>query len=112
MAVTAGRPTGDTIRPFAFQAAEADLEDLRARIAATRFPANLVAVEGLEVEATACWPYLQTPETYRGCRRSGQFASPDDPSFDERRGYVRPARLCVNQCAVSGGAEAYTFTIG
>jgi hypothetical protein len=112
MAVTAGRPTGDTIRPFAFQAAEADLEDLRARIAATRCPVNLVAVEGLEVEAMACWAYLQTPETYRGYRRSGQSASPHAARFDERRAYVRPARLCVNQWAVSGGAEAYTFTFG
>jgi pimeloyl-ACP methyl ester carboxylesterase len=39
MAVTVGRAAGDTtIRPFKFEAAEADLEDLRARIAATRFP--------------------------------------------------------------------------
>ena len=39
MAVTTERPASNTaIRPFTFEAAEADLEDLRARIAATRFP--------------------------------------------------------------------------
>jgi Epoxide hydrolase N terminus len=39
MAVMTERPTGDTtIRPFAVDIPEADLEDLRARIAATRFP--------------------------------------------------------------------------
>jgi pimeloyl-ACP methyl ester carboxylesterase len=41
MAVTGERPTSDTtIRPFTFEAAEADLEDLRARIAATRWPSK------------------------------------------------------------------------
>jgi pimeloyl-ACP methyl ester carboxylesterase len=39
MAVTAQKPAGDTaIRPFTVEIPEADLEDLRARIAATRFP--------------------------------------------------------------------------
>ena len=39
MAVTVERPQGDTaIRPFTVEIPEADLEDLRARIAATRFP--------------------------------------------------------------------------
>src|SRR5262245_40429129 len=39
MAVTADRSAGDTtIRPFTVAIPEADLDDLRARIAATRFP--------------------------------------------------------------------------
>jgi pimeloyl-ACP methyl ester carboxylesterase len=39
MAVTVERPAGDTtIRPFTVEIPEADLEDLQARIAATRFP--------------------------------------------------------------------------
>jgi len=39
MSVTTEKSAGATaIRPFTFEAAEADLEDLRARIAATRFP--------------------------------------------------------------------------
>ena len=39
MAVMVERPAGDTtIRPFTIEIPEADLEDLRARIAATRFP--------------------------------------------------------------------------
>jgi pimeloyl-ACP methyl ester carboxylesterase len=41
MAVMTERSTGDTtIRPFTFEVAEADLEDLRARIAATRWPSK------------------------------------------------------------------------
>ena len=39
MAVTIERSAGDTaIRPFTIEIPEADLEDLRARIAATRWP--------------------------------------------------------------------------
>jgi pimeloyl-ACP methyl ester carboxylesterase len=39
MAVTVERPLGDTtIRPFTVEIPKADLEDLRARVAATRFP--------------------------------------------------------------------------
>jgi pimeloyl-ACP methyl ester carboxylesterase len=39
MAVMTERPAGDTtIRPFTIETPEAELEDLRARIAATRFP--------------------------------------------------------------------------
>jgi len=39
MAVMTERSAGDTtIRPFTIEAPEAELEDLRARIAATRFP--------------------------------------------------------------------------
>src|SRR6478609_9152439 len=37
-AVTEVQPDADAIRPFTFEAAEADLKDLRARIAATRWP--------------------------------------------------------------------------
>jgi pimeloyl-ACP methyl ester carboxylesterase len=41
MAVMAEKPAGDTtIRPFTIEAPEADLDDLRARIAATRWPTS------------------------------------------------------------------------
>jgi pimeloyl-ACP methyl ester carboxylesterase len=41
MAVTAEKPAGDTtIRPFTIETPEAELEDLRARIAATRWPTS------------------------------------------------------------------------
>ena len=41
MAVMAERSTGDTtVRPFTIEIPEADLEDLRARIAATRWPSK------------------------------------------------------------------------
>src|SRR5262245_39705422 len=38
MAVTTGTPAGTAIRPFRFQVSEEEIDDLRARIAATRWP--------------------------------------------------------------------------
>ena len=58
---------------------------------------ELVAVEGVGVEAAADWDHLGTPETYLGQGRGGQLASSTD-------------RLRLNQWALSGewtiGAES------
>jgi thiol-disulfide isomerase/thioredoxin len=63
---------------------------------------ELVAVEGLGVEAEADWEQLRTPETYLGYARAEQFASPDGVAFDERRAYELPERLRLNQWALAG----------
>src|SRR3712207_4945492 len=57
---------------------------------------ELVSVEGLGVEAAADWDHLQTPETYLGYGRGGQFASPGNAAFDERGTYELPERLRLN----------------
>ena len=72
MAVTGERPRGDTtIRPFTFEAAEADLEDLRARIAATRWPSKeLVADRSQGVQLAtlqALARYWTTDYDWRKC---------------------------------------------
>jgi thiol-disulfide isomerase/thioredoxin len=54
---------------------------------------ELVAVEGIGVEAEADWDHLRTPETYLGNLRSERFGSPD--------------RLPLNHWALAG-----TWTIG
>jgi thiol-disulfide isomerase/thioredoxin len=70
---------------------------------------ELVSVEGLGVEAAADWDHLQTPETYLGYGRGGQFASPGNAAFDERGIYELPERLRLNHWALAGewtiGAE-------
>jgi hypothetical protein len=63
---------------------------------------ELVAVEGLGVEAEADWDHLRTPETYLGYGRSEHFASPDRAAFDEPRGYQLPEGLRVNHWALAG----------
>ena len=46
---------------------------------------ELVAVEGLGVEAEADWDHLRTPETYLGYGRSDRLPSSDRAAVDERR---------------------------
>ncbi len=59
-------------------------------------------VEGRGPEAAADWANLRSPETYVGYARGESFASPGGVSPDERRAYTVPARLRLNQWALSG----------
>ncbi|HEX5780619.1 MAG TPA: redoxin family protein, partial [Solirubrobacteraceae bacterium] len=61
-----------------------------------------VSVEGVGDEAEADWANLRTPEIYLGYGRGSNFASPDDPAYDERHTYERPERLPVNHWALAG----------
>ncbi len=63
---------------------------------------ELVAVEGLGVEASADWDNLGTPETYLGYGRSHGFASPNGAARDERRLYEIPGRLPPNHWGLAG----------
>jgi len=63
---------------------------------------ELVAVEGVGVEAEADWDHLRTPETYLGYARSEHFASQDGGAFDERRAYELPENLRLNHWALAG----------
>jgi thiol-disulfide isomerase/thioredoxin len=63
---------------------------------------ELVSVEGSGVEAAADWDSLRSPENYIGYARTENFASPGGVAFDMRRVYSAPARLRLNQWALSG----------
>jgi thiol-disulfide isomerase/thioredoxin len=63
---------------------------------------DLVAVQGLGVEAEADWDHLRTPETYLGYGRAEHFASPGGAAFDERRAYELPEGLHSNHWALRG----------
>jgi thiol-disulfide isomerase/thioredoxin len=62
----------------------------------------LVSVEGRGIEAAADWSNLKTSENYLGYDRTEHFASPGGAVPDTRRVYVAPARLRLNQWALSG----------
>jgi thiol-disulfide isomerase/thioredoxin len=70
---------------------------------------GLVSVEGAGVEAAADWDNLRSTETYLGHERTEGFASPGGAVRGRRRAYLAPARLALNQWALSGewtmGAE-------
>jgi thiol-disulfide isomerase/thioredoxin len=63
---------------------------------------DLVAVEGVGVEAEADWNHLRTPETYVGYERGEHFASPGGAGLDERRSYALPEHLQLNHWALAG----------
>jgi len=63
---------------------------------------GIVSVEGSGLEAAADWNNLRTPETYVGYERSENFASPNAAVLNQRRVYVAPGRLGLNQWSLAG----------
>jgi thiol-disulfide isomerase/thioredoxin len=63
---------------------------------------DLVSVAARGAEAAADWDSLQSPENYVGYERSENFASPGGAALNERRVYAAPARLRLNEWALSG----------
>lgn len=63
---------------------------------------GLVAVDARGAEVAADWGRLKSPENYVGYERTENFASPGGATPDKRRVYAAPARLKLNQWALSG----------
>ena len=72
---------------------------------------EFVSVEGLDVEATADWDHLQTPETYLGYGRSERF-TPADGATLEPRAYELPKQLQVNHWALAGDWRSEERRVG
>jgi thiol-disulfide isomerase/thioredoxin len=66
------------------------------------FGRDLVSVDARGIEAAADWDDLRTGETYLGYQQAENFASPGGATAGERRVYAVPARLGLNQWALSG----------
>jgi hypothetical protein len=61
------------------------------------------AVDASGVEAAADWDTLGSPETYLGYARAERLASStSEPALDRANEYTAPARLSLNQWALSG----------
>ncbi len=63
---------------------------------------DLVSVEARGLEVPADWASLRSPENYTGYGRTENFASPGGPVRDKPHAYAVPARLGLNQWALSG----------
>ncbi len=63
---------------------------------------ELVSVEGRGAEAAPDWSDLKSPENYVGYRRTENFTSPGGAVLDKSHVYALPARLKLNQWALSG----------
>src|SRR5262249_40937387 len=62
----------------------------------------LVAADARGLEAAADWGSLKSPENYLGYERTQNFASPGGALLDKARVYELPARLRLNEWALSG----------
>jgi thiol-disulfide isomerase/thioredoxin len=61
-----------------------------------------VKVDARGLEAAADWGSLMSPENYLGFERTENFASPGGAMLDQPRLYAFPARLRLNNWALSG----------
>jgi thiol-disulfide isomerase/thioredoxin len=61
-----------------------------------------VKVDARGLDAAADWSNLKSPENYVGFERSENFASPGGAVSDKPRMYESPARLRLNEWALSG----------
>jgi thiol-disulfide isomerase/thioredoxin len=61
-----------------------------------------VKVDAGGLDAAADWGSLKSPENYVGFERTDNFASPGGPVSDKPRMYELPARLRLNEWALSG----------
>jgi len=63
---------------------------------------QLTAVEARGVEAEADWADLKSPENYLGYEQTENFVSPGGAVVDKRRVYAAPAKVKLNDWALSG----------
>ena len=63
---------------------------------------QLAAVDARGVEAEADWADLKSPENYLGHERTENFVSPGGAVVDKPRVYAAPARMKLNDWALSG----------
>ena len=85
-----------------YQRSETAIQRLLAEAGVAGRRDDLVSVVGEGVEAAADWDNLKTPETYVGYDRTQNFASRGGADLDRRRVYAAPARLALNQWALTG----------
>lgn len=82
--------------------AEMIIKQLLSEAGAGDIDRNLVSVDAQGVEAQADWRNLRSPETYVGYERTENFSSAGRAALDKRQTYAAPARLSLNNWALSG----------
>jgi len=86
----------------AYQQSEMVIQQLLTEAGATGVGHELVSVDARGVEAPADWAELRSPENYTGYERTENFASPGGVLPDEAHRYGIPAKLELNDWALSG----------
>jgi thiol-disulfide isomerase/thioredoxin len=85
-----------------YQQSEMVIQQLLTEAGTTDHDHGLTPVEARGLEAPADWASLRSPETYTGYARTENFASPGGPARGKPHAYAVPARLGLNQWALSG----------
>jgi thiol-disulfide isomerase/thioredoxin len=86
----------------AYEQSERNIQRLLKDAGARDVSSELVSVVAQGAEAAADWGNVRSPETYVGYGQAENFASPGGAVVDERHVYAAPARLRLNQWALSG----------
>ena len=85
-----------------YQQSEMIIQELLAEAGSGGIDREPVSVNGQGIEAAADWGNLRSPENYVGYERTQNFASPGGAALDKPRMYEPPARLGLNDWALSG----------
>jgi hypothetical protein len=85
-----------------YEQSEMIIQELLAEAGATGVSRELVSVDAKGIEAAADWRSLKSGENYVGYERTENFASPGGAALNKPRAYELPARLRLNEWALSG----------
>jgi len=86
----------------AYEQSEMIIQALLAETGVGGFDRQPVSVDARGIEAAADWRSLKSPENYLGFERTQNFASHGGAHPDKSRMYELPARLRLNEWALSG----------
>jgi hypothetical protein len=86
----------------AYAQSEMIIQRLLTEAGASGIADSVVSAEGRGIEAAADWGSLKSPENYLGFERTENFASPGEAVLAKSHVYAVPARLGLNQWALSG----------
>jgi len=85
-----------------YERTEQVIQQLLIEAGASDVPKGPAPIDARGAEAAADWPHLKSGENYVGYEKTEGFASPGGVARDKMRPYVVPARLRLNQWALSG----------
>ena len=85
-----------------YEQSEMVIQRLLAEAGAGGLGDDLVSPDARGLEVAADWGTLKSPENYVGYARTQSFASPGGATMDKPRIYALPARLRLNEWALSG----------
>jgi thiol-disulfide isomerase/thioredoxin len=86
----------------AYEQSEMIIQELLAEAGKSGIDRQPVSVDARGLEAAADWGSLRSGENYVGYERTQKFASPGGAVLDKARMYELPARLRLNEWALSG----------